>query len=87
MKGSEADPIESRVFSSELIFDKIPRAPDHHCSTLAEAPNGDLLCVWYGGSYEVADDEVLYLARRRKGPRDVGSTAGALARRVPETSG
>lgn len=65
--GSAADPIEPVVFSSELVFEKIPWVADHHCSTLAEAPNGDLLCVWFGGSYECADDQVLFLARRKKG--------------------
>lgn len=67
--GPSSDPIAPVHFVSEMVFDKIPWAPDHHCSTLAEAPNGDLLCVWYGGTYEVADDEVLYMARRRKGSR------------------
>ena len=54
-------------FASQLIFEKIPGAAVHHCSTVAEAPNGDILCLWYGGSYESAEDQALYLARRRKG--------------------
>jgi predicted neuraminidase/peroxiredoxin len=61
------DPYGNVAFSSELIFESIPGAPAHHCSTLAEAPNGDLLCVWYGGSYESSDDQSLFIARRRKG--------------------
>jgi predicted neuraminidase len=28
-----------------------------------------LLCLWYGGSYESSEDQVLFLARRRKGGR------------------
>ncbi len=64
------DPVEPIAFSSELVFEKIPWAVDHHCSTLAEAPNGDLLCVWYGGSYECADDQALYLARREHGQHE-----------------
>lgn len=59
----------SIAFSSELIFTQIPGAPVHHCSTLAEAPNGDLLCLWYGGSYESAEDQVLFLARLKPGER------------------
>ena len=66
-KGSDDDPIQPFVFSSELVFEKIPWVADHHCSTIAEAPNGDLLCVWFGGSYECADDQALFLARREKG--------------------
>jgi predicted neuraminidase len=56
-------------FSSELIFEQIPGAPAHHASTIAEAANGDLVAVWYGGSYESSDDQALFLARRRKGER------------------
>lgn len=66
------DPFGSVAFSSELIFEKIPEAPAHHCSTIAEAANGDLLVVWYGGSYESADDQTLFLSRRKKGARDWG---------------
>ena len=63
------DPYGSFSFSSELVFEKIPWAAAHHCSTIAEAGNGDLLCLWYGGSYESADDQVLFLSRRKKGER------------------
>lgn len=63
------DPYGSISFSSELIFETIPGAPAHHSSAIAEAPNGDLLGIWYGGSYESADDQTLFLARRRKGVR------------------
>lgn len=59
-------------FSSELIFEKIPGAPAHHASTIAEAANGDMLAVWYGGSYESSDDQTLFLARRKKGERAWG---------------
>lgn len=68
-KRDAPDPYGSLSFSSELIFEKIPGAPAHHCSTLAEAGNGDVLCLWYGGSYESADDQVLFLARQQKGRR------------------
>jgi len=63
------DPFGTVAFSSELIFERIPNAPVHHCSTLTEAPNGDLVCVWYGGSYESSDDQVLFVSRRKKGER------------------
>jgi len=56
-------------YSSELVFTSIPGAPAHHCSTIVEAPNGDLLCLWYGGSYESSDDQKLFLARRTAGTR------------------
>ncbi len=63
------DPYGTIHFSSELIFGKAGDAAAHHCSTLTEAPNGDLLCLWYGGSYESADDQSLFLSRRKKGER------------------
>jgi predicted neuraminidase/peroxiredoxin len=63
------DPYGTMSFSSELIFTKIPGVAVHHCSTVAEAPNGDILCLWYAGSYESADDQSLYLARLKKGER------------------
>jgi predicted neuraminidase len=56
-------------FSSDLIFDSIPGYPVHHCSTITEAANGDLLVSWYGGSYESSDDQVLFLSRCKKGSR------------------
>ncbi|GMV99953.1 MAG: hypothetical protein AMXMBFR84_10920 [Candidatus Hydrogenedentota bacterium] len=63
------NPYGTMAFSSELIFSIIPGAPVHHCSTIAEAPNGDLLCLWYGGSYESAEDQALFLSRLKKGER------------------
>ncbi|MDZ4859818.1 MAG: exo-alpha-sialidase [Candidatus Hydrogenedentes bacterium] len=63
------DPYGTMSFSSELIFTKIPDVAVHHCSTITEAPNGDMLCLWYAGSYESADDQALYLARLPKGKR------------------
>jgi predicted neuraminidase len=61
------DPYGSIAFSSQLIFTKIPEAAAHHCSTLAEASNGDILSLWYGGSYESAEDQALYFSRLKKG--------------------
>lgn len=73
--GTPGEPRDGRdrrevvAFSSELVFERIPNVPGHHCSTIAEASNGDLVCVWYGGTYESADDQVLFLARMAKGER------------------
>jgi predicted neuraminidase len=63
------DPFGSIHYSSELIFERIPGAPVHHASSIAETATGDLLVTWYGGSYESSDDEALFIARRRKGQR------------------
>jgi predicted neuraminidase len=66
------DPHGALTYSSELIFESIPGVPVHHAPSIAEAPNGDLLVTWYGGSYESADDEALFLARRKKSERSWG---------------
>ena len=76
------DPYGTIAFSSELIFEKIPFAPAHHCSTICEAGNQDLLCLWYGGSYESADDQVLFLARRKSGEKNWGKPRVLLANAV-----
>jgi predicted neuraminidase len=63
------DPYGAPAFSSELVFERIPRAAAFHCSTITQAGNGDLLCLWYGGSFESADDQTLFLSRRLPGER------------------
>jgi hypothetical protein len=57
----------------------------YHCSMLTECANGDLLSLWYGGSYEADDDQKLWLAGRKKGERTWGklslrSSSGKTAR-------
>ncbi len=49
--------------AGQFIFQELPGAAVHHCSTVAEAPNGDILVLWYAGSYESAEDQALYMAR------------------------
>ena len=68
-KRTQPDLYGAPAFASELIFERIRGAVAHHCSTITETPRGDLLCLWYGGSYESADDQTLFLARRPKGSR------------------
>jgi predicted neuraminidase len=77
-KRPSADPYGAIDFSSELIFEKIPGYPVHHCSSITEAPNGDLLVSWYGGSYESSDDQVLFLSRRKKGVRSWSQPEGLV---------
>ena len=64
------DPYRAISFASELVFEKVPQAAAHHCSTICEAGNHDLLCLWYGGTYESADDQALYLSRRKPDTRN-----------------
>lgn len=69
MKHEHEDPYGSLAYASEFVFERIPNAAAYHCSTITQAANGDLLCLWYGGSYESADDQTLFLSRRRPGER------------------
>ncbi len=80
------DPYGVISFSSELIFEKIPSAAAHHCSTICEAGDGDLVCVWYGGSYESADDQVLFMARKKPADKN-WSTPRVLVRNALEPPG
>lgn len=50
---------------------KIPTpCVSNHASNLMELDNGDLLCVWFGGSMEGSSDISIYMARYDRG-RDV----------------
>ncbi len=70
----EVDDLYGEVsFSSELVFNRVAGAAAHHCSTICEAGNKDLLCLWYGGTYESADDQTLFLARKKPGERNWGT--------------
>jgi predicted neuraminidase/peroxiredoxin len=80
------DPYGTISFASELVFEKIPSAPAHHCSTICEAGNHDLLCLWYGGTYESAHDQTLFLARKKPGEKN-WSTPQALIPGGPQPPG
>jgi predicted neuraminidase len=80
------DPYGTISFSAELVFEKIPTAPAHHCSTICETAQRDLLCLWYGGSYESADDQALYLARRKPDEKH-WSTPRLLAQNAEQPPG
>ncbi len=51
------------MYAETLIFEDASDRPSHHCASMAELPNGDLLCVWYAGSREGAADVALMMAR------------------------
>lgn len=40
-----------------------------HASNLLQLPNGDLLCVWFGGSQEGLSDICIHISRLRNGAR------------------
>ncbi len=75
------NPYGSIWFASEQVFETIPLAPVHHCSTICQAANGDLLCLWYGGSYESADDQAIFLARKRPDDKRWSTPVALFAKR------
>ena len=59
--GLEGDP----VVLSEFVFAEAGEGfPSSHSSDLLELENGDLLCTWFGGSKEGANDVEVWLSRK-----------------------
>ncbi len=55
------------VRRDRFVFQPDPAFPMNHASTLAEAPNGDVLVAWYSGSREKGPDVAIYSSRLPKG--------------------
>lgn len=55
------------MFHTAPLFEQMPDRPSVHCATLAELPDGTLLSAWFAGSYEMARDVVLMMARLSPG--------------------
>ena len=54
-----------------MIVKKIPSLfPHNHASNIVELSNGDLLCVWFGGSCEGKPDISVQCSRLEKGSED-----------------
>jgi len=58
------------MFQTKPLFQQMPDRPSVHCATLAELPDGTLLAAWFAGSYEMARDVVLMIARLEPGSAD-----------------
>jgi predicted neuraminidase len=54
------------ILLSEYVFTNSPTSMCHASSVL-ELENGDLLCVWYGGSSESASDVKVWFSRKPSG--------------------
>ena len=68
---ASAEPLTPEAFRERVlaaggdvgfVFEELP-TPSCHASTLAEMPNGDLLCAWFGGTHENNPDVAIWLAR------------------------
>lgn len=50
-----------------LIFQRGPGLESSHASTVAEMPDGTILCAWYSGTAEAARDVAVYASRYEGG--------------------
>ncbi|MDR3727467.1 MAG: exo-alpha-sialidase [Terracidiphilus sp.] len=48
--------------------------PSSHAANLLELKNGDVLCVWFSGTWEGSSDVAIVISRRPKGSRNWGPT-------------
>jgi predicted neuraminidase len=56
------------LYQSEFVISKVtPRYPSGHASTIVEPPNGGLLCAWYAGQQEAAQDVAVWYSRKAPG--------------------
>ncbi|QHZ45637.1 sialidase family protein [Bacillus sp. NSP9.1] len=73
MKQSEASlPIDGRIRENKTDAARkdafLPTdCPQNHAANLLELDNGDLLCVWFGGTQEGIPDISIYMSRLEKG--------------------
>lgn len=72
--------LRSRRSVDEPVFRSAPGFRECHASTLALLPNGDVVCAWFGGTTEGADDVAIWLAVRHEErwsePREVARHEG-----------
>lgn len=53
------------ILKDEFVYETAP-FPSCHAATLAELPNGDLLCAFFGGTREAHPDVCIWTSRKRK---------------------
>ncbi|SHI58894.1 exo-alpha-sialidase [Pseudozobellia thermophila] len=59
-------PSKKAIVSEAFVFTEQPTR-DCHASSILELENGDLLCVWFGGTREGHPDVKLWMSRKPKG--------------------
>lgn len=88
---SDADtdprPQKPGVILEEFLYKKAG-FPSCHSATIIELDNGDLLCTYFGGTYERHPDVEIRLSRKKKGgewsaPVSVANGVQAVGKRVP----
>ena len=51
---------------NEPVFEPSGKFDECHASTLAQLPNGNMVCAWFGGTHEGADDVNIWLSIRHE---------------------
>ncbi len=70
MRDDATYPPRARAREDRLISKHLPGSRHEGIPCLAELPNGDLLCAFYSGKYELSDDSAVYLTRLPRGARE-----------------
>jgi len=70
MRDDAEYPPRAKAREERLISAHTPGSGHEGIPCLAEAPNGDLLCVFYAGKYELSDDTAIYFTRLPRGARE-----------------
>ena len=74
-KGSEgSESSEATIVSSEFLYKYAP-FQECHSATIAEAPNGDLVATYFGGTKERNPDVCTWVSRKVKGSKPHSSTS------------
>lgn len=55
-----------RRSTNEPVFEETDQFAECHASTLAVLPNGDVVCAWFGGTAEGADDVNIWMSIRHE---------------------
>ncbi|MBC7321211.1 exo-alpha-sialidase [bacterium] len=58
-----------KILSSSL-FKSFEGKPMSHASNILELSNGDILAVWYAGTYETSPDEAILMSRLKKNSKN-----------------
>ncbi len=76
------DPVKLSLLEENFPFQATPDFPSCHASTLAELPDGNIICAWYAGAYEGSPDSAILSTKYIKGekrwtsPKVIADTPG-----------
>ncbi|WP_460684603.1 sialidase family protein [Niabella aquatica] len=81
------NPMKPGVILEEFLYKKAD-FPSCHSATIIELDNGDLLCTYFGGTYERHPDVEIKLSRKKKGgewsaPVSIANGVQAVGKRLP----